>query len=48
MEPGVLSPLVVVQDLLSFAFWVAGFFGNTIDWRGEEYVLQKDGRFRKR
>jgi len=40
-------PLILVQDLLSFAFWVAGFFGNTIDWRGETYRLQKDGRFVK-
>jgi len=36
---------IPVQDLLSFAVWAAGFFGNTIDWRGEEYILQKDGRF---
>jgi len=41
-------PLIVVQDLLSFVFWLAGFFGNTIDWRGETYTLQKDGRFTKR
>ena len=41
-------PLIVVQDLASFAFWVAGFFGNTIDWRGEAYILQRDGRFTKR
>lgn len=39
--------LVPLQDLLSFAFWFAGFFGNTIDWRGEKYALQKDGRFVK-
>ncbi len=37
--------LVPLQDLLSFAFWAAGFFGNTIDWRGESYRLEKDGRF---
>ncbi|MBM3764578.1 MAG: glycosyltransferase [Acidobacteria bacterium] len=41
-------PFVIVQDLASFAFWVAGFFGNTIDWRGEKYTLEKDGRFTKR
>ena len=40
-------PLVIAQDLASFVFWFAGFFGNTIDWRGEKYVLQKDGRFVK-
>ncbi len=37
--------LVPVQDLLSFAFWVAGFFGNTIVWRGRRYFLHPDGRF---
>lgn len=39
--------LVPLQDMLSFAFWAAGFFGNTIDWRGETYRLRKDGRFVK-
>lgn len=38
--------LVPVQDLLSFGFWVAGFFGNTIEWRGRRYELLADGRFR--
>lgn len=40
--------LVPVQDLLSFAFWVAGFFGNTIEWRGRRYYLRPDGRFEAR
>lgn len=35
--------LLPFQDLLSFAFWVAGFFGKTIDWRGHRYVLNRDG-----
>jgi ceramide glucosyltransferase len=39
--------LVPVQDFLSFAFWAAGFFGNSIDWRGHRYHLLPDGRFRK-
>jgi ceramide glucosyltransferase len=39
--------LIPLQDLLSFVFWAAGFFGNTIEWRGETYRLQKDGRFVK-
>jgi hypothetical protein len=34
-----------LQDLLSFAFWIAGFFGNTIVWRGHRYYLHADGRF---
>ncbi len=37
--------LVPVQDLASFVFWVAGFFGNTITWRDRKYRLLKDGRF---
>jgi ceramide glucosyltransferase len=37
--------LVPVQDVLSFLFWVAGFFGNTILWRGRRYRLMKDGTF---
>ncbi len=34
-----------LQDLLSFVFWVAGFFGNTIHWRGRTYRLHPDGTF---
>jgi ceramide glucosyltransferase len=37
--------LVPAQDMLSFACWVAGFFGNTILWRGRRYLLKRDGRF---
>lgn len=33
------------QDLLSFVFWFAGFFGNTIEWRGRRYKLHTDGTF---
>ena len=34
-----------LQDLLSFAFWLVGFFGNTIHWRGQNYQLHSDGTF---
>ena len=37
--------LLPVQDVLSFVFWVAGFFGNSIRWRGRVYRLLRDGRF---
>ena len=37
--------LLIPQDLLSFVFWFAGFFGNTIHWRGRRYRLNKDGTF---
>jgi ceramide glucosyltransferase len=36
---------VPIQDIASFVIWIAGFFGNTILWRGRRYFLQPDGRF---
>jgi ceramide glucosyltransferase len=35
--------LLPVQDVLGFAFWIAGFFGNSIHWRGQRYTLNRDG-----
>lgn len=35
--------LLPVQDFVSFAFWIAGFFGNSIQWRGQRYLLNRDG-----
>ena len=35
--------LLPVQDFIGFAFWIAGFFGNSIQWRGQRYVLNRDG-----
>ena len=37
--------LLPVEDLMGFVFWIAGFFGNTILWRGRHYRLSRDGRF---
>lgn len=37
--------LLPIEDLMGFCFWIAGFFGNTISWRGRRYRLSADGRF---
>ncbi len=37
--------LMPLEDLAAFAFWIAGFFGSTIEWRGRRYRLHSDGRF---
>ena len=37
--------LVPFQDLISVFVWIAGLFGNTINWRGRRYKLLRDGRF---
>lgn len=38
--------LLPLEDIIGFCFWIAGFFGNTILWRGRRYSLESDGRFR--
>jgi ceramide glucosyltransferase len=43
LRAGVPWLWVPLQDLIGFAFWVAGFFGNSIYWRGQRYVLNRDG-----
>lgn len=37
--------LLPLEDIAVFCFWLAGFFGNTIIWRGRKYQLERDGRF---
>jgi len=39
--------LIPAADLASFLFWVAGFFGGTIAWRGHRYLLRRDGTFER-
>jgi ceramide glucosyltransferase len=37
--------LLPFEDMAAFFFWIAGFFGRTIVWRGQRYKLHADGRF---
>jgi len=39
--------LIPAADFASFLFWLGGFFGNTIAWRGRTFFLHKDGRFER-
>ncbi len=39
--------LVPLQDGMSFIFYIAGFVGNTIAWRGKVFYLRKDGTFER-
>jgi|ERR1051326_3377734 ceramide glucosyltransferase len=45
LTAGINWLLLPVEDVLGFCFWLAGFFGNTIMWRGRKYLLRKDGKF---
>ena len=37
--------LLPLEDLAGFCFWLVGFFGSNIAWRGRRYHLYPDGRF---
>lgn len=39
--------LLPIEDLLTFCFWIAGFFGNTITWKDRRYRLLPDGKFER-
>lgn len=36
--------LVPLRDLAAFGLWLAGFFGRTVEWRGERFRIGRDGR----
>lgn len=38
--------LYPLRDLLGFFYWVASYFGNGVQWRGEVYQLLSDGVMR--
>jgi ceramide glucosyltransferase len=38
--------LLPIEDVMGFCFWIVGFFGNTISWRGRRYRLFADGTFK--
>ena len=42
---GSAAYLVPLQDMFSFAVWMAGFFGNTIEWRGRRHIVLPNGMF---
>jgi ceramide glucosyltransferase len=37
--------LLLFEEIFTFGFWLAGFFGNSITWRGRRYLLRRDGTF---
>ncbi|HUH62473.1 MAG TPA: bacteriohopanetetrol glucosamine biosynthesis glycosyltransferase HpnI [Terracidiphilus sp.] len=38
--------MLPIRDVVAMGLWVAGFAGNTIEWRGERFVL-KNGKLQK-
>ena len=38
--------LMPLRDLAGVAIWVAGLFGNTVQWGGRRMTLHPDGRIR--
>ena len=37
--------LLPIRDLLSFVIWIWGAVGRTVIWRGQPYLLKRDGTF---
>ena len=40
--------LALVKDLLQPVIWMLAFFGNQIEWRGQEYTVRSGGKLVKR
>jgi ceramide glucosyltransferase len=40
--------LLPIREILSFAVWCGGLFGRTIVWRGQRFLLRKDGTLAQR
>jgi ceramide glucosyltransferase len=38
--------LIPLRDLAGFAIWLAGLFGDTVDWRGQKLRLSRSGTIR--
>jgi ceramide glucosyltransferase len=38
--------LLPLRDFLSFVVWAAGAAGKGVSWRGEDFILEHDGRMR--
>jgi ceramide glucosyltransferase len=36
--------LIPIKDLFQFALWLMAFAGNRISWRGQTYLLQRNGK----
>jgi ceramide glucosyltransferase len=36
--------MIPLRDLFGFAVWLAGLFGDTVEWRGQTLRLRPDGR----
>jgi ceramide glucosyltransferase len=40
--------LAPVKDLLQAGIWAASFLGNTVEWRGRQFALSRDGKLMPR
>lgn len=39
--------LIPLRDVWGFAVWIAGLAGSTVDWRGQQLRLNRDGRIER-